>query len=166
MKKMKISLIALAAAMACVPFAGSAQQIPGGGMPGIAVAGSVDNSMLPDAIRSFLDKHYPSVEIIKSEREFESGEYEIDLANGVDIEFTSTGTVKEISAPGNKALAEDVVRHVLPRATVDHLRKNGFLAAVHEIDVSRRGGYKVQLVKAQPDEIIYDADGLFIAFDY
>lgn len=161
MKKIQIALIALLAVAA--PLSGLARQNDGRNM---AVAGSVNSSMLPDAIRTFLDKHYQGVGIVKSEREFESGKYEIDLANGVDIEFSSTGRLEEISASGNKALAEDVVRHILPAVTVDHLRKNGFIGSVHEISVSSRGGYKVQLVKQNPDEIIYGADGTFKAFDY
>lgn len=163
MKTIQIALIALATAGAAMN--ADAQYIPNGGMPGIAVAGSVDSSMLPDGIRTFLEKNYPGVGIVKSEREFESGRYEIDLANGVDMDFSSTGKIDEISAPDNTALPEAIVRNILPRATIDHLHKNGYLGSVNEIDIRDKGGYKVQLVKPQPDELIYDVDGIFISFD-
>ena len=81
------------------------------------------------------------------------------------MDFSSTGKIDEISAPDNTALPEAIVRNILPRATIDHLHKNGYLGSVNEIDIRDKGGYKVQLVKQQPDELIYDVDGIFISFD-
>lgn len=57
MKTIHIALIALATS--CAAMNAHAQYMPNGGMPGIAVAGSVDSSMLPDGIRTFLERIIP-----------------------------------------------------------------------------------------------------------
>lgn len=141
---MKKIIIALAVAAMAAPMACEAQQPQYGG-PGIAVAGSTDAASLPDAAKKFLDKHYKHVATSKVEKEYVDGSYEVDLANGVEIDFNSAGRITSIEAPDNgAALDENVVKDILPHKAFQELKKVGQNKNVEEIDFKDGKLYEVE----------------------
>lgn len=160
MKFLKIAIIAL---LAAAPAAVSAQVAPSGN-PGIAVAGTVNDSTLPKAAKDFIAKYYPGQAVASVEKNFIRTEYDVRLVNGVDIEFTGKGKVSSIEAPGNTVLPDEVVKGLLPHKAYKHLKDNGLAGYVDEISLDRRG-YEVSLLIENPDEANYTIEGEFISFD-
>lgn len=128
-------------------FAGTAfvaeGQINGGVGP--AIAGSATQSQLPQSAAKFLEKHYKGVAIRDIEREFAEGTFEVELADGTDIEFGPDGKVISIEAPDNgKALHKAVVKEILPKNAYKQLEKAGEADYVDEIDLERGSTYVIQ----------------------
>ena len=163
MRKLTI-LAAVAAIVAMGAFADSAvAQNPLQGGPGIAVAGSQQASSLPKEAKNFLNKHFKDVKVRKCEQYFAKGKYEVELANGVDIEFTTQGRVIEIDAPSRKVLATEVVKDLLPHKAYKHLNDAGMQGYVESIEFDRRGkAVEVELNIPEPDVYVYDIDGNFL----
>lgn len=161
MKKVFITLALVATSLA-VPAVAANPQFMG---VGPAVAGSVEMSQVPEAVRGFIQKHYPSATVVRIEKEFDTGNYDVDLSDGTDIDFNSKGKVIDIEAPDKAVLPESVLKAVLPAKTVEHLRKSGYLTSVDEISYKGARGYKVSLSRQTPDEIVYDVEGTFVMFD-
>lgn len=165
MKHIASALIVAAAAIASA--AGVSAQNPlTAGSPGIAIAGSVEQSQIPAAVTATVAKLYPDATIVRSVIEFEKQIYELTLSNGVEIDVTAKGKVKEIEAPKNKTLDLSVIKAVLPEKTVRHLTDKGYINMVDEIKAKGTKGYKVSLIQNTPDDIIYDIDGELIAIEY
>lgn len=164
MKKITSALI-IAAAFASVGSL-SAQNPLTMGSPGIAIAGSVEKSQIPAAVSATVAKLYPGVAITSSVIEFESQEYELKLANGVEMDVTAKGKLKEIEAPEGKTLDTKVVKAILPEKTIKHLTEKGYIGMVDEIKSKGTKGYKVSLIQNTPEELIYDIDGTLIAIEF
>lgn len=126
------------------------------------VAGSVNVSALPDAAKSFINKHYKGVAVIECEKGFLSGKYDVELADDTDIDFDSKGNVIDIDAGGNNVLSLAVLKDILPSKAISELEKRGQINIVESVKRTGRG-YKVELRKADPDEVSFAADGTFIS---
>ena len=160
---MKILKIMALAALALAPAAASAQ-VPPSGNPGIVVAGSVNDSSIPQEAKNFIAKYYPGQSVVSVEKNFIRSEYDVRLVNGVDIEFNGKGKVRDIEAPNGTVLPDAVVKALLPEKAYRHLADNGLKGQVNEISIGR-GGYEVSLLIDNPDEVVYDVVGEFVAFD-
>lgn len=160
---MKLIRLALVAFMAAAAGAAVAQVQPGG-MPGIAVAGSVDDSSMPRDAREFIGKYYPGVAVASVEKNFVRTEYDVRLVNGVEIEFNGKGRVRSIEAPGATVLPDAVVRALLPHKAYKHLSDNGLAGYVEEISIDRRG-IEVDLLLENPDDVVYTLTGELVEMD-
>ena len=70
------------------------------GGPGVAVSGASNRANnLPAKAKSFLNKHFRGVQVVKCETFFSRGENDVELSNGIDIEFNKEGRVIEIDHP-------------------------------------------------------------------
>lgn len=60
----------------------------------------VDVSRLPEAVKTFLNSNYPSVQILYSTKDDDliRPEYNVALENGVKLEFYNDGVLKKIEA--------------------------------------------------------------------
>lgn len=136
-----------------------------GSNPGIAMAGSVDISRLPKKIQKFL--HEMGEPVVKSEKEFPFGTYEIELASGIDIEFNRHGKMTEIDSPDNTVLSDKLVKRLVPRRLYDNLREMGLNTSVSSISV-KKGGYELDFDKpgSQCDEAAFTSQGELIAMYY
>ncbi|MCM1369942.1 MAG: PepSY-like domain-containing protein [Candidatus Amulumruptor caecigallinarius] len=152
------------AAMTGLSFYSAAQRVLGGG-PGIAVAGSATEKQLPDAARNFLKKHFKNVGIRTCENFYAKGKYEVELTNGVDLEFNTKGEVVEIDAPGNTTLSTGVVKDLLPRKAYERLTKDGVVTNVESIEFRKGKAYEVELNIQGPDTYIFDIMGTFLALE-
>ena len=111
-----LTAVAMSAAVPSLTFRAEAQT------PGIVMAGSENYSGMPKGARRFIDKHFKGVGVKSCERYFAKGTYEVELANGVDIEFDSNGKVKEIDVPKGALLSIDIVKELLPGKLSDVCR--------------------------------------------
>lgn len=139
--KLKTAIIAgaVAALAAMSPSVATAQVNLG---VGPAIAGSATQSQLPADAQKFLQKHYKHTSIRNVEREFDTGTYEVDLADGTDIEFNSAGRVINIeSSDRGPALSKDVVKDLLPAKAYKRLEADGIVSNIDEIELHRGGNY-------------------------
>lgn len=164
---MKLKTIISAAASLAILFSASNSfaQIPIGGGPGIAVAGSQEYSQLPEKATKFIDKHFKDVGIRKCEKYFAKSKYEVELRNGVDIEFDSKGNVIEIDSPDRTVLPAEVVKDVIPHKAYERLVKDGYTSMVESIDFNRGKVYEVELSIPGPDTYVFDLNGVFLAIE-
>lgn len=148
-------IIALAAAAMIAP---AVAQIPSyGNMPGIAVAGSTSEANLPVAAKDFINKHYKNVQLTKVEREFLDNSYEVELANGVEIDFNAAGQLTSIDTSDNAApLAENVVKDILPHKAYKQLKKLHQEKNVDEIEFNDGHLYEVSTRTVHEDKYSYD----------
>lgn len=164
--KMKLLFAALIVAASTVGAAVTAAAKPPryNAGPGIAMAGSQYYSSLPADARSFIDRHYKGVTVVKCEKYFAKGKYEVELANGVDIDFNAKGKVLEIDAPDGRVLAASVVKDLIHSKSYKYLEEAGMTGNVEAIDLDNRGRVvEVELSIPEPDVYVFDIDGNFIA---
>lgn len=134
-----------------------------GGNPGIVMSGSQNYESIPAEAKRFIYRHFKDVGISKCEQYFAKGKYEVELSNGVDIEFKTKGDVTEIDAPDNAFLAPSVVKDLLHRSAYSHLEKDGLEAKVESIEFKKGRAVEVEVSIPDPDTFIFDIDGNFIA---
>ena len=151
----------LASIMAVNPSFAQAPQMIGG--PGIAVSGSANQAQLPQKAKSFIDKHFKGVDVRSIEKNFIKGSYDVDLSNGVEIEFDSAGNVKEIDAAKNSVLSATLVKDVMHSKAYKHLEKAGMAGKVESIEFNKKKVCSVELKVPEPDTYLYDVNGVFIA---
>lgn len=136
-----------------------------GGNPGIAIAGSQTYDQLPENAQSFIKKHFRDAGVRTCEKFFAKGKYEVELTNGVDLEFNTKGELIEVDAPDNTVLPVSVVKEVMPRKAFDRLEKDGFTGNVESIEFNRGKVYEVDLNIPGPDTYVFDIDGVFLAIE-
>lgn len=167
MNQMKTKLFIASAAVAALVATGfsTRAQAPrlNGSNPGIVMAGSQNYESIPSKAKHFVEKHFKGVGITKCEQYFAKGKYEVELSNGVDIEFNTKGEVTEVDAPDNAFLPTSVVRDLLHRSAYSHLEKDGLEAKVESIEFKKGKAVEVEVSIPDPDTFIFDIDGNFIA---
>lgn len=147
--------------------AGAVAQAPfnSGGNPGIAIAGSQTYTQLPEKAKTFIQKHFKGVDVRTCEKFFAKGKYEVELANGVDLEFNTQGELVEVDAPDNTVLPLSVIKEVMPRKAFERLEKDGYAGMVESIELNRGKVYEVELNIPGPDTYVFDIDGVFLAIE-
>ena len=159
MKVRNYILLAIAAAgIAGAPMA-AAQS------PGPVIAGSCDVSSLPAKAQTFLDTYFKGVGIVKCEREYADGLYDVDLANGVEIEFDNDGVWVEVEAPARGVLDDAIVKATLPDKAYRHLHTQGQQGRVEKVKVKTGGRYKVETNARGIDTFVYSPDGVLILME-
>ncbi|MCM1076616.1 MAG: PepSY-like domain-containing protein [Bacteroides sp.] len=142
-------------------------QVPNitGGSPGIVMSGSANYSQLPKKAKAFIEKHFKDVGVQKCERYFAKGKYEVELLNGVDLEFNTEGIITEIDAPDNNVLPVTIVKDVMPHKAYERLEKDGLTGNVETIEFKRGKIYEVELNISGPDTYVFDVNGAFLALE-
>ena len=137
-RTLSIVLLLVAAAFSSVMFAGT----------------RIDSSQLPEAARTFLDKHFPGDRISKAEkdRSISGTEYEVDLASGAEIEFYADGSWKDVKAARAGAVPSGIVPDAITRYVATNYPSQSIVEISHE-----RGGFEVELTS--DIELHLTADG-------
>lgn len=134
MKLKSLACAAVTLALAAAPALTASAQYPLG--PGPAVAGSATAAQLPQKATKFLQKYYRHTAVRSIEREFGPGTFDVELADGTDIEFNTAGDVVEIEAPDRgPALSDDVVKAILPSQAYKRVKAAGQAGHVDEIEL-------------------------------
>lgn len=159
-----ISLVA--AAMLLGSGAAMAQVVPSepiyeGGEPGIAVSGTASATDLPQPALKFICHYFPGLDISQVKKQYTNGAYDVDFANGLEIEFSSQGNVLEIEAPEGKVLSPAVIRSIMPHRAYDKLKRSGALSRINSIDLGYNNGklVKIETVAVAPQDIVLDLNG-------
>lgn len=157
---MKLKTIACAAvtlALAAAPVVTASAQYPLG--PGPAVAGSATVAQLPQKASKFLQKHYRHTSVRSIEREFGPGTFDVELADGTDIEFNSAGEVVDIEAPDRgPALPDGVVKAILPSQAYKRVKAEGQAAHVDEIKLRDGRIYVIKTRAVKKMKYGYDVE--------
>lgn len=141
-----------------------APRINGG--PGIVMAGSQDYSKLPKNARSFIEKHFKGLKVNKCEQYFAKNKYEVELSNGIDLDFDNKGKLIEIDAPDGSLLPAAVVKEVLHHGAYKRLEKDGLASRIESIEFDKRGRVvEVEAAIPGPDVYVFDINGNFIAIE-
>ncbi len=133
--------------------------------PGIAIAGSYDQSKLPKEAHEFIAKYFPGTSIVKCEQYYAKGKVEVELNTSVDIDFDLKGNPIEVEAPDNTALPREVVKKMLHDTAFVRLLADGYADKVESIEINRGRIVEVSVIKSKPDTYVFDINGLFIALE-
>lgn len=138
----------------------AAMQVPPGytGI-GPVVQGSVSFDNIPAKSRKFLQKNCDGHAIVKCEKQFASGDYEISLADGINMEFDAKGNMTEIEAPDGYSLSPQLLRAVVPGKLYRLLEHNGFEQSVEAVHRDR-AGYRLAISDPVFDTVCYDSSGV------
>ncbi len=126
---------------------------------GPVVSGSVDYDALPSKARKFLEKHCDGHAVVKCEKEFTSGEFEIQLADGIEFEFDSKGNVIETEAPEGYSLSSPLLKAVVPGKLYRLLIHNGFEQSVEAVHRDR-SGYRIDVSDPVFKAVAFDPSGV------
>lgn len=165
MKRSIFLSLTVVAAMVIGGAAVQAEPQNNGGMPGIVMAGSQNYSKLPEKARKFVTKHFKGVQVTKCEEYFAKGKYEVELANGIDIDFNRKGDVVEIDAPDNAYLAASVVKDLVHNGTYGRLVRDGVADKVESIEFKRGKAVEIEVAIPGPDTYVFDINGNFLILE-
>ena len=119
----------------------------------------INKSQLPAPAQQFLNEHFAGVDLTyaKEERDIFKHSYEVRLADGTKIEFTSKGEWDEVECRFG-----EVPTAIVPQAIKEYIEKNYAGAKVLYIEKDRND-YEVKLsnrleLKFDKDFNIYDID--------
>lgn len=119
----------------------------------------INKSQLPMAAQQFIDAHYAGVDLLyaKEDCNILFNSYEVRLANGVKVEFSSKGNWEEVDG-GQSAVPAAIV----PQSIKDYVEKNYAGERILVIE-KNRNDYEVKLsnrleLKFDKDFNIYDID--------
>lgn len=163
--KAQLFLAAAVSVLVSAGFSASAQTSGQyGTLPGIAVAGSQNYDKIPQKAKRFISKHFKGVSVTGCEQYFAEGRYEVELSNGVDIDFSNDGEVLGIDAPDNAVLDPALVKDLLHDTAFHRLAKDGVNSKVESIEFKKGKVVEVEVKVPDPDTYIFVVDGDFIGF--
>ena len=119
----------------------------------------INKSQLPKAAQEFIDAHFAGVDLLyaKEDCNILFNSYEVRLANGVKVEFSSKGNWEEVDGGQNAVPAA-----IVPQPIKDYIEKNYAGERILVIE-KNRNDYEVKLsnrleLKFDKDFNIYDID--------
>ena len=116
---------------------------------------NISSNELPKEPKSFINKHYNGVSIY--ECEIDDLDYNVELSNGVDLEFNSKGKLIKIDAD-HGVIAQSVLKSILPAKAMQYLTKEGLADRVDEVQF-RRKTIVVDINNSRDHEIRFNLDG-------
>ena len=119
----------------------------------------IQSRQLPKAAQLFLAKHFAgrAVSFAKEDRDFSGTTYDVRLADGTEIEFTSAGEWKEVD--GNHTA---LPLTFIPAQLVKTIQSQHAGDAIVHIERKRRG-YQVE--RASGLELLFDARCQLVGYD-
>lgn len=138
-------LVAVVAVLVSVAFSAKAER-------------RVSGVNLPETAQMFIEKNYASIGIRECERD-DDGHYDVELLNGVDMEFSESGKLLKIDA-GRLKVSKSILKEILPEKAYNELETRKVVSKVEEVEINRYN-IKVDLRQMWNDELIFDLDGNF-----
>lgn len=126
---------------------------------GPVVAGSVTYRDLPSKAQKFLERNCDGHAVVKLDKQYASGSYNLLLADGIDINFDAKGNVMAIEAPEGYCLAPNLLKAVIPGKLFHLLDHNGFKESVSAMHRDR-AGYRLDIADPVFDQISYQTSGI------
>lgn len=128
---------------------------------GPVVSGSIDYESLPSKARKFLQKYCDGHAITRCEKEFTSGDFNLTLADGIDMVFDSKGRLIDIEAPESYSLAPVLLKAVVPGKLYNLLDHNGFKSCVERVHHDSMG-YRLEVADPVFGQVCYDPSGVLM----
>lgn len=132
---------------------------PGYAGVGPVVSGGVDYEALPSKARKFLQKYCDGHAITRCEKEFTSGDFNLMLADGIEMAFDSKGNLIDIEAPESYSLAPGLLKAVVPGKLYNLLDHNGFKSCVEGVHHDSMG-YRLDVADPVFGQVCYDPSGV------
>ncbi len=108
---------------------------------------------LPNSAQSFIGQYFSNTTVIKTEAESNGG-YSVDLSNGTEIDFNSTGNWVKVDARDGQTLSNtDFILSNIVKSIAQNYPQN----PINGIE-KKNNGYEVELVGVAED-IYFDANG-------
>ncbi|WP_455106873.1 PepSY-like domain-containing protein [Porphyromonas sp.] len=119
----------------------------------------IQSKQLPKAAQLFLAKHFAgrAVSLAKEDRDFSGTTYDVRLADGTELEFTSAGAWKEVD--GNHTA---LPLTFIPAQLVKTIQSQHAGDAIVHIERKRRG-YQVELASGL--ELLFDTRFQLVGYD-
>ena len=119
----------------------------------------IQSKQLPKAAQLFLAKHFAgrAVSFVKEDRDFSGTTYDVRLADGTEIEFTSAGEWKEVD--GNHTA---LPLTFIPAQLVKTIQSQHAGDAIVHIERKRRG-YQVELASGL--ELLFNTRFQLVGYD-
>lgn len=111
---------------------------------------------LPDAIKTFVQQHFPENPIVYAEKDWDS--YECRLNNGTKVEFNAKGEWKKVDCE----MMTVVPAAIIPAPIQEYVKATFADSPIVKID-KERYGYKVEL--ANDLELMFNKQGAFMGMD-
>ena len=167
--KLKICATAIAGLLFAVPAIGQQPANPEAairnvmyGGVGPVISGSESYSRLPQKARELIETAFVAYGMpVTVEQEFADNTYEVEFAEGTEIEFNGKGDWTEVDAPGNRTIPISIVKSLLPERALKELLKKKQAENVETIKHSGKG-YKVELREVEYDNLRFTGDGRLI----
>ena len=112
---------------------------------GPVVGISETKQALPYEIKLFLNIYFPAVPTANIQLKTLEQIYEIELNNGYELKFQSSGEWIEIEAPDEVTLPERMLSTLLPSSSYRYLKDKRALHTVENLNFDPLKGYKVEL---------------------
>ncbi|NUY82038.1 PepSY-like domain-containing protein [Flavobacterium sp. MAH-1] len=111
---------------------------------------------LPKEAQNFLETHFKGEKIVKVKKESQIGEkgYEVELANGIEIEFTNSGHWREVD--GNDGAIP--TGYILPAIT-DYIKANYPAQKITHIDIGHKD---IDVDISNNTDLNFTQDGKFL----
>lgn len=151
MKKIIYSFLAFAAVTLPISISAKSQQT------------SADLSSLPHKAVEFIDK--TSGIVVSCERESATGEYDVKLDFGLEIEFNRKGEVIEIDAPKHGNIGIDLISLITPKRLVENIKKLDLQTDIKSFERTDNG-YKVKAISIMIYELFFNSNGDLITTEY
>jgi hypothetical protein len=118
-----------------------------------------DESALPATARTFLQTHFPGVEVSLVEKDFDS--YDVYLSNGFEVEFTKSGVWDEVK--NHATGVPSSILTLIPEKINEYVAANYPGQLITGVN-KERYGFDIDLNNGI--EMEFNADGSFRRIDY
>ena len=116
---------------------------------------NISSNELPKEAKAFINKHYNGASIY--ECEIDDFDYNVELSNGVDLEFNRNGKLVKIEAD-HGVIAQSVLKAILPAKALQYLTSQGLADRVDDVEF-RRNSIVVDINNSNDHEIRFNLDG-------
>lgn len=116
---------------------------------------NISTNELPSEAKSFINKLYGNATIYDCE--IDGMKYDVDLSNGIDLEFNNSGKLIKIDAE-HGVIDQSVVKSILPAKAFNHLQSQGVADKVEEIEF-KRNSILVETTNCCDHKIKFNLDG-------
>lgn len=115
---------------------------------------------LPSVIQTYLNDHFlTSTSFLFAE--IDDNEYEINLKNGTEVDFTLTGELIKVEVIAGNSVPNSVV----PQSILSYVERNYPSKKIEDFEKSQYG-YKVELSGYPETDLLFDKNFNFLGIDY
>lgn len=132
---------------------------------GPAVAEGVSNARLPKVARKYISEHFNGVGIAKADKDFLSGEYDVKMDDGTELEFNKEGQIIEIDAPDGYVLSLRILQSILPDRAIESLRSLKSVQFVTSVEKTAIG-YTAEIASNDDMEYQFNNHGELVSISY